>query len=168
MRGLGILVFCLLIALALPAGARQWRVQPDGGGDFPTIQAAVDGAADGDSILLAAGDYMGPGNWDVSIAGRSLSIFGPAGEEPTALIQCADEPDTHRAFYLDGSDVAFHWLGMFDGEADQGGPEGQFLRGLFAGQFCFNSPVFLGDKLPDFPLAVDDNLKRHGLDSAGR
>ncbi|MCI0452567.1 MAG: right-handed parallel beta-helix repeat-containing protein [Candidatus Latescibacteria bacterium] len=47
----------LAIAVALPAHARTWRVNVAGTGDLPTIQAAVNACAQGDSILVAAGTY---------------------------------------------------------------------------------------------------------------
>lgn len=48
----------LLFAFAIdPAFATEWHVEADGSGDFPTIQAAYDGAVDGDLIILGPGVY---------------------------------------------------------------------------------------------------------------
>jgi hypothetical protein len=46
-----------LPCLATPALARTWQVAPDGTGDAPTIQAAVDSAGPGDVVELACGTY---------------------------------------------------------------------------------------------------------------
>lgn len=43
--------------LASPAQAITWHVDADGGGDAPTIQAAIDAAAPGDTVLASAGRY---------------------------------------------------------------------------------------------------------------
>jgi hypothetical protein len=50
----------LLLALAAPVRSEVHTVGPPGSGaDFTTIQAAVDAAAAGDTVLVAAGDYTG-------------------------------------------------------------------------------------------------------------
>lgn len=50
----------LLLVLAAPVRSEVHTVGPPGSGaDFTTIQAAVDAAADGDTVLVAAGDYTG-------------------------------------------------------------------------------------------------------------
>ena len=48
-----------LLFLCLPSSVTPtiWRVTPDGGGDAPTIQAAMDSASAGDTVLVAAGNY---------------------------------------------------------------------------------------------------------------
>jgi hypothetical protein len=47
------------LLLLLPAGtpARTWHIEPDGTGDAPTVQAGIDSAAVGDTVLLACGSY---------------------------------------------------------------------------------------------------------------
>ncbi len=51
------LLALLAAACALPASARTWRIRVDGTGDAPSIQAAVNACALGDSILVAPGTY---------------------------------------------------------------------------------------------------------------
>ena len=50
----------LLVALsgAPPAGARTWYVDAYGIGDAPTIEAALDSAATGDTVLVGPGEYI--------------------------------------------------------------------------------------------------------------
>ncbi|GJM44973.1 MAG: hypothetical protein DHS20C21_18150 [Gemmatimonadota bacterium] len=55
--------FAIVLAAVLlspPAFARTWLIHPDGTGDAPTIQAAVDSTAMGDTIYVTAGEYEGP------------------------------------------------------------------------------------------------------------
>jgi len=46
----------VLLAFVRPAGATHWRVAPGGGGDFTTIQAALD-MGGRDSVLVEPGVY---------------------------------------------------------------------------------------------------------------
>ncbi len=75
-----------LSALANDAAARVHLLQADGAGDFPTIQAAVDAAIGGEVIALRAGVYAGPGNRDIDLAGKAVTITG-LGPDP-AVIDC--------------------------------------------------------------------------------
>jgi len=40
-----------------PAFGRSWLIRPDGSGDAPTIQAGIDSASVGDTVLVACGTY---------------------------------------------------------------------------------------------------------------
>jgi len=66
-RLLGLMSMLTTLLLGLPAEARTWIVAPDGSGDAPTIQAAIDSTEyNGDVIMLLDGVYSGFGNRDLS------------------------------------------------------------------------------------------------------
>lgn len=70
---------CLLIPCI--AAARVWEVHHDGSGDASTIQAAVDGAENGDVIVI------GPGAYDeiVVVNGKSLELRSTHGPNATSI-----------------------------------------------------------------------------------
>lgn len=87
-----LLALAALAALAAPASspaaaASAWHVAPDGHDSdagsithpLATIQRAVDLAAAGDIVLLADGDYIGPGNSLVDFRGKDLTVRSRSG-----------------------------------------------------------------------------------------
>jgi len=87
MRGaLGLL---LLFALTAPiAGATTYVVRPDGLGDFPFIQDAINAAVNGDVIELADGIFNGPRNWNLDYLGKAITIRAQGGPGSVCIIDC--------------------------------------------------------------------------------
>ncbi|MBL8878740.1 MAG: right-handed parallel beta-helix repeat-containing protein, partial [Phycisphaerales bacterium] len=56
--------------------------------DIGTIQAAIDASLPGDEILLADGVFRGPGNRDLQIGDRRLTIRSASGIRENCVIDC--------------------------------------------------------------------------------
>lgn len=61
-------------------------VKPDGTGDFPTIQAAIDSSLKGDEILLTNGVFKGAGNRDVDFKGKAVTVRSQSGRPADCII----------------------------------------------------------------------------------
>ena len=97
----------VLLLIATSGYAATYVVTPDGTGDFATIQDAVDGVVDGDTILLADGTYTGIGNRDVDYSGRAITIKSQSGNREACIIDCEGGLlSQHRAFlFISGETV---------------------------------------------------------------
>jgi hypothetical protein len=82
-----LLILGLLVPMAADSLAGTLRVRPDGSGDVPTIQAAVNAAGSGDDVLLEPGTYTGPGNRYVILQGKGVTILSEQGSEVT-IVDC--------------------------------------------------------------------------------
>ena len=129
------MVLCLLAAaLALhgcstsnPAGPSQsetFLVDTAGGGDFLTIQSALNAASDGDTVLVAPGVYTGPGNKNLNFGGSSVVLAG-TGQRDEVVIDCEG---SGRGFYIDGNESpVIENLMVTGGDTIKGG--GIYLEG---------------------------------------
>lgn len=133
--------FCWALTLALVAGAfiamptcvsadTEWTVCPSGC-DFAELQPAIDGAAAGDSIKIATGDYTTlttiSGKTQIAYLDKSLTLRGGYSADlsewnpelyPTRL----DAQGNGRVIYITGAiDVALDGLQLVNGQANGGG-----------------------------------------------
>jgi hypothetical protein len=85
-----------------------FQIQPDGSGDYATIQAALDFAADRDTISLADGVYSGSGNRDLNYHGTEVVIRSEYGDPESCVINCGGTPgEPHRGFvFVSGESAA--------------------------------------------------------------
>jgi len=88
----------IILLLAIPCHARIITVNWDGTGDFNNIQAAINDANDGDTVIVADGIYTGDGNWDIDFLGKSITVRSENG--PTnCIVDCNGTlSDTHSGF----------------------------------------------------------------------
>jgi len=87
-----------IVWLAWPATVAALTIRVPA--DPPTIQGGLDAAATGDTVLVAAGTYTGPGNRDLDFAGKDLVLQSESGAEATILDVNGSSSDTHHGFVL--------------------------------------------------------------------
>jgi hypothetical protein len=118
------LVPCILLLSVAPAGGAEWSVRPDGSGDLPTIQAAVDAAAVGDEIVLEDGIFTGAGNRDIRFDGKDVVVRSRNGPDAVTIDSQGQSGDPHRAFRLDSGETS---AARIEGIRITGG----FVEGVF-------------------------------------
>ncbi|MCK5172374.1 MAG: hypothetical protein KAR47_03230 [Planctomycetes bacterium] len=84
----------LIAALLIPAAVTQAQaiitVNQDGTGGFTTIQAAINAANDGDTVMISDGVYTGQGNRDIDFLGKAIIVCSKSGAEK-CTINCQAE-----------------------------------------------------------------------------
>ncbi|MFH1681758.1 MAG: right-handed parallel beta-helix repeat-containing protein [Candidatus Eisenbacteria bacterium] len=78
-----VLVWLLLLAFGpLPGTAATWLVLPDGSGDWPTIQMAIDSSSWGDTIVLGCGVFHEHG----IVLRSGLTVVGETGSPECVVV----------------------------------------------------------------------------------
>lgn len=80
------IVFSAVLLAFGVAQAEVYTLYPDGSGDFPSIQWAINGSQNGDVIQLMDGTYSGPGNDDINFLGRAVTLRSVSGNAEACII----------------------------------------------------------------------------------
>lgn len=91
-----IAVVTVLLAAAPAARGGTIRVPAE----QPTIQAGIDAAQTGDTVLVAAGGYLGAGNRDIDFRGKRIIVRSERGPAECVINCAAGAGDPHRGFYF--------------------------------------------------------------------
>lgn len=90
-----------LIRNIIPANGSAIVVKPDGTGNYPTIQAAINAASTGAEIVLTNGTFTGNGNRDIDFLGKAITVRSQSGHPEQCIIDCQGSvSDQHRGFYF--------------------------------------------------------------------
>lgn len=80
-----LVVVCSTLGIG-SANATIWNVYENGSGDAPTIQAAFDSTANGDTIAIHCGDYTGP-DLTIFVDSRNVRFIGQGGDPSCVRIR---------------------------------------------------------------------------------
>jgi parallel beta helix pectate lyase-like protein len=75
------LILAAGLIVSSPTFSRTWYILNDGSGDAPTVQAGIDSAATGDTVLVAPGTYYER----LLFRGRNIVVCSSAGPAQTIL-----------------------------------------------------------------------------------
>ena len=96
--GQGVLALVAVVGLSGQLHATERHVP----GEYTTIQAGIDAAQVGDTVILADGTYTGTGNTDLHLPGRAMTIRSANGPD-ACIIDCEQRS---RALYIEGAGEA--------------------------------------------------------------
>lgn len=88
------LVFNILSLLLIAGIAAAVTIHVPG--DYPTIQAGINAAVDGDTVMVANGTYTGTGNKNLDFGGKAILVTSENGAE-SCVIDCQN---SGRAFWF--------------------------------------------------------------------
>lgn len=78
-------ILCLILVLVIAGFSSAATIHVPG--DQPTIQAGINAASDGDTVLVADGTYTGKGNKDLDFNGKAITVKSENGPE-NCIINC--------------------------------------------------------------------------------
>ena len=91
----GILSFVAASGFALPCFGATLTVDLNGGADFTEIQAAIDAANDGDTVLVKPGEYVIAE--PIDFKAKPVRVQGEAGADATTIRMSATPANPDRA-----------------------------------------------------------------------
>ncbi len=123
---------CVVMCLGLP----HMKTQAEPGDtlrvpqDYSTIQAGINAATDGDTVLVADGTYTGTGNKDLDFGGKAITVKSENGPN-NCIIDCEN---SGRGFVFnsgEGSDCIVEGFTVKNGNAFEGGAVYFYAQALY-------------------------------------
>lgn len=105
-------------------------------GDSSNIQLGINGAMNGDTVLVAAGTYTGPGNRELDFLGKSIIVVSESGPEMT-IIDCEASALSPR-----------FGVGFYKGESEQTRFEGFTITGAYSAMYADSGAIFCNNATP--------------------
>ncbi len=90
----------------------------------PTIQAGINAAVDGDTVLVADGTYTGEGNRDLDFGGKAIALLSENGPLVCVIDSQGNGPDHHRGLWFhsgEGRDSVVEGFDITGGHTVNGG-----------------------------------------------
>jgi len=88
--------------------------------DYETIQDGLTAAEDGDTVLVAAGTYSGPGNYILDFAGKAVTLRSGSGPDST-VIDCQRDQRAIRFKDAETYDTRVEGFTLTKGSSLKGG-----------------------------------------------
>ena len=100
-------IITLVVFSISPCFARIIIVDNNGPADFNNIQAAVNDANNGDTVVIQPGIYTGDGNRDINVSGKAITIRSIDPNDPciaaATIVDCnAKSGNFHLGFQFNG------------------------------------------------------------------
>lgn len=116
---------------------------------YRTIQAGIDAAAQGDVVIVRDGTYTGPGNYNIELKGKVLTLKAETGPSKCII----DAQKQGRGFYIHSGETFMTVISGFkiiNGAADYNGG-----RGIF----CSSSPTIQNCIITKCAAGTDQYMK---------
>jgi hypothetical protein len=152
MRTLIMITIAACLALTVrTALAETYLVNPEGTGDFPTMQAAIDAAVDGDVVVLADRTYRFFPNVALQFYGEEITLESQSGNPASCVLEAQ-----HSGY--NGNAMAF-----YDGESEKCVIRGITMR-KFGGEGNGGAVLIANASAPTFEHV---NLMENTADNSG-
>jgi len=146
MRFFHVFLLAALLPAAWMAGAEasEFLVLPDGSGDYPSIQPAIDASDPGGIVWLGDGEFVGFGNSGLDFNGKNLILRSQSDQPENCVIQCFGGSSGIRLHSGEDLSSLVRGITFANGSSEGGGGAYLYQSGA-----TFRNCVFIGGNAID-------------------